>query len=264
MSGNTRSRGRLLAFTLIELLVVISIIALLIALLLPAIKSARESARAAICMSNERQIYLGYNSYAGDYSELVPPTYNGSTWARTMLEYLPSAEADSSVGYFFNNNAPSTIRTFLHCPSEKTHGGPVLRFGQTTVVYGNIREDYAPNILRSGRCGYGGTASFPWGGYKGGKTNFFTLVVESGLYRKQMYVGLPSDTFLLADGNYMDHEPTHNAPVTAFGVAYRHHSFNSASFVFFDGHAEHRPYQIPNNDYPGHPDGNDMPVEEPW
>lgn len=263
MSRDTRSSGRPCAFTLIELLVVISIIALLIALLLPAIKSAKESARAAMCMSNERQIFLGYNYYAQDNREVVAPAYNGSTWARILGEYLPSADADSSVGAFGSGSPPSKTRTFLHCPSESAHGGPVVRNGYSLPVYGNIREDYAPNILRSGRWTYG-SPSNSWTGYKGGKTNIYTLVVESGLGMTQLYVGLPSDTFLMADGNYMDHEPTHNAPVTAFGVAYRHHNHNSASFVFFDGHAEHRAFQIPNNDYPGHFQGNDMPVEEPW
>ncbi len=62
-----------LGFTLIELLVVISIIALLIGILLPALGAARETARAAVCLSNLRQIGVACQTYAGDHDEALPP-----------------------------------------------------------------------------------------------------------------------------------------------------------------------------------------------
>ena len=62
-----RTSHRPAAFTLIELLVVISIIALLIAILLPALAAARETARQAACLSNYRQLAIGFASYANDF-----------------------------------------------------------------------------------------------------------------------------------------------------------------------------------------------------
>jgi len=54
------------AFTLIELLVVISVIAILMAILMPALQRAREQGQRVVCMSNLRELTLGWILYADD------------------------------------------------------------------------------------------------------------------------------------------------------------------------------------------------------
>jgi prepilin-type processing-associated H-X9-DG protein/prepilin-type N-terminal cleavage/methylation domain-containing protein len=58
-----RTRRTSAAFTLVELLVVIGIIAVLIAILLPALNKARSAARTTQCLSNIRQMGIGFLSY---------------------------------------------------------------------------------------------------------------------------------------------------------------------------------------------------------
>jgi prepilin-type N-terminal cleavage/methylation domain-containing protein len=69
MKHQKKSAG---GFTLIELLVVVAIISLLAAILFPVFARARENARRASCLSNMKQIGLGFMMYVQDYDGRFP------------------------------------------------------------------------------------------------------------------------------------------------------------------------------------------------
>ena len=115
------------AFTLIELLVVIAIIAILAAILFPVFAKVREKARAISCLSNMKQIGLGFTQYCQDNDEKNPNGVNwffpgGNGWAGQIYPYVKSAKVyycpdDSgaqnmtitSYGYNSNNTAPTGL-----------------------------------------------------------------------------------------------------------------------------------------------------------
>jgi prepilin-type N-terminal cleavage/methylation domain-containing protein len=88
-------------FTLIELLVVIAIVGVLAALLLPALHGAKEASRRVVCVSNFRQLSLGWHLYADDFGGHCvpqrPPALPGGTdnpsnyhFVGNGLKYLPT------------------------------------------------------------------------------------------------------------------------------------------------------------------------------
>ena len=129
------------AFTLIELLVVIAIIAILAALLLPSLKSAKEQSMGIKCMSNMRQMALGWRMYAQDNKEQMVFSSAGATGVDAVnnkYAWTQQEEDFSDNAYNYDPTVDITtgplypyINSFLvyRCPADTSvinHGGQLL------------------------------------------------------------------------------------------------------------------------------------------
>lgn len=137
-------------FTLIELLVVIAIIAILAAILFPVFAQAREKARQTACLSNMKQIGLGFRMYVQDYDEAYMMSIQQGSPGQ-LANWMGRVEAYTKNGGIFV--CPSGINTgedkFYWPYSPDGNPNNIRRYGYSyrpnRAVMGQLNDQNAFN-----------------------------------------------------------------------------------------------------------------------
>ncbi len=205
------------AFTLIELLVVIAIIGILGAILLPVLNRAKQRAQAAQCMSNSRQIMVGWSLYADDNADLLAPNdypfttayfnYAHQFWMRnwvvgTMQQPLDSRtwqELAPTTNNFHTNSCLAgyvpNAATYL-CPADRyvdpaSHTQHVRSYSMNSAI-GTVWWGFYNANIPLGSPVQGGW--LPGATYNSNQTTWTT-------YGKMSAIKTPSQTWAVLDEN---------------------------------------------------------------
>ncbi len=260
-----RRRG----FTLIELLVVIAIMALLISVLLPALAKAREQGKKVVCLSNLREIGTAIGLYLSDNTNL-PWTYihevdeggNATFYPGTMMfsSYswggmkaprpwpgdqrgdwaLVPAELRPLNKLLDPTAAGNNDVKVTQCPGDRSAFSPTVHDPQNPL---QIEDD------RSSWQAYGNSYSMNWFFFfddpdvPGPKRPLPSRLMEVGATVVSRSIGGAAAEFVVIWENQVD-QLFVDAQETGGGRLGEgwHRKFSNHSFLFLDGHSEHKYY----------------------
>ncbi len=225
-------------FTLVELLVVIAIIATLAALLLPSLQKARESAKSMVCLSNMKQIGIGFQMYIGDWNMHLPPlnsasgyNSNGTVKAYGMWNcigpYTGVPQWAGINGPAVSTDDPNYIKTDSYWGSWKQRSRlykTVWGCPANSPTACPWNEGYAESLYLQTPEGWGSSNPRPW-----------------SIPRPYLKIASPSRKIHVADSNDWHLSTTANARVAVPGASafelYKH--IKGVNILFADSHASH-------------------------
>jgi len=233
-------------FTLIELLVVIAIIAILASLLLPALARAKISGQTVSCISNLRQLQVGYLLYASDNSDSQPPNIMQQAGLGDVRD-LPgswvvgSAKTDTNTanieaGVIFRHVGSAGV---YHCPADKStvRGIPGLRRMRSYSLNNWLA---APENVYNANGLYFLPTYYPWSSFK----------------LSDHHIPPPSDVFAFLDeheqsisaGAFVSEQPrwvtSDNTSDSWYSLAADRHG-QGCNLSFLDGHVQRWRWKAP-------------------
>lgn len=215
------------SFTLIELLVVVAIISILAALFLPSLQKAKESAKAALCMSNLRQIGVAALAYADDWNG-HSPNFDDSIVVMANPSGYPGARWLDQVFEYCQKNVK-----VLQCPSQQT------LWPSNKMIPPYITPKYAPGYAISKQAGtsYSTNSIYRFIGIPITKVANPAKKIwfgDAGWYR--WGTGTPNADREGYTSNFESRGAQHCSASNNQLPSRRHRQ--GSNFVFFDGHVE--------------------------
>ena len=234
-------RSGLKKFTLLELMVVIAIIGILITILLPSLQKARATAEAAVCLSNEKQIYTLYQAYRGHNDNKFParkdkdgrytadpsddaPTENPSG-ENGMVQIMLYAQGKET-----NDGSNNKLEAFL-CPSTRDPNQTMQNNDERNI-------SYSPNLMPYKSAQMDNLKTM----------NPLKIQTKNGLSMSDVIMLSESDNVLGYVTHYTMIQETNEAwygPLPYFGVRWHYrldhmgpNRTKTLNNIFYDGHAK--------------------------
>jgi prepilin-type N-terminal cleavage/methylation domain-containing protein/prepilin-type processing-associated H-X9-DG protein len=229
-SGGGRRR---MAFTLIELLVVIAIIAILAAMLLPALSRSKARAQGIMCLSNLRQLQIGWVMYADDNNDTIPQNIASNSGRLISNPLDPNGQPGARNANWILGDvsiSPDWTNDLLI-----THG-LIYPYLNSVKVFqcSTAKNPHVPSVTRNRSYSMNGWMNgiSPWNA----NCRDFIKVAKIALPPTMALVFMEENPASINDGYWIQDL----TKTTTWIDSPAHYHNNSGSMSFADGHAESR------------------------